>query len=139
MAERTLPLPGAATARPHADQATAAAAKRKHRGRAIALGLLPLLAFLALALIVPVLWTVDPAAQDLSGRLAAPVGLGGGWGHPLGTDGLGRDLLARIAVGARQIAAVGRSEREAVLELDEAEQRGRGATRRGGRRSPASA
>src|SRR5699024_9711008 len=38
----------------------------------------------------------------LSGRLQPPVWLdGGGWDHPFGTDGLGRDLLARIALGGR--------------------------------------
>ncbi|MDQ3512800.1 MAG: ABC transporter permease [Chloroflexota bacterium] len=40
-------------------------------------------------------------SQDLAGRLAPPVWAGGSGDHPLGTDGLGRDLLARIAAGAR--------------------------------------
>ncbi len=43
----------------------------------------------------------DPETQNLTGRLAPPVWLGGSWDAPLGTDGLGRDLLARIAIGAR--------------------------------------
>ena len=64
--------------------------------------LLPLTVFLLLALVGPIILPMSPTAQDLQGRLQPPFWLdGGGWGHPLGTDGLGRDLLARIAVGAR--------------------------------------
>lgn len=44
---------------------------------------------------------MSPTAQTLIERLTPPVGFGGDWVHPLGTDGLGRDLLARIALGAR--------------------------------------
>lgn len=63
--------------------------------------LLPIILFVALGLVVPAVLPHSPAAQDLSARLTPPVGFGGGWEHPLGTDGLGRDLLSRIAVGAR--------------------------------------
>jgi peptide/nickel transport system permease protein len=38
--------------------------------------------------------------QSLTDRLQPPITAGGNWDHPLGTDGLGRDLLARIANGA---------------------------------------
>lgn len=54
------------------------------------------------ALIGPLL-VVDPNAQDLLGRLAPP----GTPGHPLGTDQLGRDELARVVVGARVSVLVG--------------------------------
>ena len=37
----------------------------------------------------------DPLRIDTAARLASP-----SWGHPLGTDGLGRDVLARVAHGA---------------------------------------
>lgn len=40
----------------------------------------------------------SPTAQLLSNRLQPPFGFGGSW---LGTDGLGRDMLARIIVGSR--------------------------------------
>jgi peptide/nickel transport system permease protein len=63
--------------------------------------LVPLILFVAVAFVVPAILPVSPTAQDLTARLTPPVGFGGGWDHPLGTDGLGRDLLARIAVGAR--------------------------------------
>lgn len=49
----------------------------------------------------------DPARQDLAGRLAPPVGFGGTLEHPLGTDTLGRDLLARVVAGARVSLLVG--------------------------------
>lgn len=64
--------------------------------------LLPLSLFLLLAFAGPYLIPMSATDQNLSGRLRPPVWLhGGSWDHPLGTDGLGRDLLARIALGAR--------------------------------------
>jgi peptide/nickel transport system permease protein len=49
----------------------------------------------------PLLWRVDPQAQDLVNRLAPPLGFGGTPAHPLGTDTLGRDSLALLIAGAR--------------------------------------
>lgn len=69
--------------------------------------LLPLGAFLALALLGPLLVTNSPTEQNLTTRLMPPVLFGGSWAHPLGTDGLGRDLLARIAVAARLSLVIG--------------------------------
>ena len=43
----------------------------------------------------------DPAQQSLRDKLTPPVGWGGTWAHPLGTDQLGRDILARLIDGAR--------------------------------------
>jgi peptide/nickel transport system permease protein len=61
-----------------------------------------ILAILAvMALLGPSLWRVDPEAQDLANRLVPPWGVGGTSAHPLGTDGLGRDTLARLIAGAR--------------------------------------
>jgi peptide/nickel transport system permease protein len=56
----------------------------------------------AAALLGPWLMPHDPAAQDLPRRLAGPT-----WGHPLGFDELGRDVLARLIYGARISLAVG--------------------------------
>lgn len=39
-------------------------------------------------------------------RLKPPLLWGGTWSHPLGTDDLGRDILARVIVGARVSLAV---------------------------------
>src|SRR5690606_7440558 len=50
----------------------------------------------------PALHGVDPTALDFAKAGAPPGGL-----HPLGTDESGRDLLARLLVGARVSLAVG--------------------------------
>ena len=49
----------------------------------------------------PYIWTIDPDAQDAD-RLQAP-----SWAHPMGTDELGRDELARIIHGAQVSLQVG--------------------------------
>lgn len=84
-------------------------ARRRIRVRSIAryLPLLPLALFLLIALAGPHVIPADPDEQDLLRRLQPPVWVGGSWEHPLGTDGLGRDLLARIAVGARFSLMIG--------------------------------
>ncbi len=53
------------------------------------------------AIFGPYVWTIDPDAQD-SERLLAPSGA-----HPMGTDELGRDVLARIIHGAQVSLQVG--------------------------------
>jgi peptide/nickel transport system permease protein len=58
-------------------------------------GLVLVAGFLLLALAGPFV-TGDPAAQDYSAVFSPPSPA-----HPLGTDDLGRDALARIATGAR--------------------------------------
>jgi peptide/nickel transport system permease protein len=65
------------------------------------IGISILVMLAAMALLGPSLWRLDPEAQDLVNRLAPPWGLGGTSAHPLGTDGLGRDTLARLIAGAR--------------------------------------
>lgn len=49
----------------------------------------------------------DAGRIELRDRLIKPVGFGGTWKHPLGTDGLGRDMLAGLVAGARVSLAVG--------------------------------
>lgn len=55
----------------------------------------------AVAVIGPLLPLPAPNAQDLSRSLKPPVWAGGAWSDPLGTDFLGRDMLARLVAGTR--------------------------------------
>ncbi len=65
----------------------------------VGVGILALLAFVAL--FPGVITRTSPDAVDITGRLAPP-----SRGHPLGTDNIGRDLLARLVYGARLSALV---------------------------------
>lgn len=101
---------GTAVAAPEAPHA---ATGRSRRGFHLGLtpggtvGLLLIALLVVTAVAGPWLVPADPAAQDLRARLAPPVWLGGDWAHPLGSDGLGRDLLARVVAGARVSLLVG--------------------------------
>lgn len=64
--------------------------RASHTGAAL------LLCLSALGLFAPILSDVDPLAIDLEARLTPP-----GAGHWLGTDELGRDILARLFHAAR--------------------------------------
>jgi peptide/nickel transport system permease protein len=69
-----------------------------------------LLLVLLAALIGPLLWPIDPFAQNLDARLIRPFWLeGANPAHPLGTDHLGRDYLARLLHGARISLMIGAS------------------------------
>lgn len=73
---------------------------RRHRGAMTALIL-----FLSIILFVsvgPLLWTIDPTYVDIRAR-----NQGFSAAHPLGTDQLGRDLLARLMAGGQVSIAVG--------------------------------
>ncbi|WP_181296955.1 ABC transporter permease [Pseudomonas sp. Q2-TVG4-2] len=62
--------------------------------RLIGVAILALLVIFAVS--VPLLWSLDMAKQDYSAILSGP-----GSAHPLGTDHLGRDMLARLAAAIR--------------------------------------
>ncbi|MCS6891657.1 MAG: ABC transporter permease [Rhodovarius sp.] len=73
---------------------------RKHR---LAVVSAAILAVLILAVLIgPFLWRVPIDEIDFSARLQGP-----SWAHPLGTDDLGQDLLARILYGGQISLAVG--------------------------------
>lgn len=74
-----------------------------HPGALIGLGLLALVLLPALA--APWLALADPTLTEPAARMQ-PIGTPG---HALGTDALGRDLLARLVWGARSSIAVGAS------------------------------
>lgn len=61
--------------------------------------------FLA-ALAGPLLWNLDPLKGVFTATLRSPGTVVAGQFHPLGTDQLGRDLLARILAGARHSLAI---------------------------------
>jgi peptide/nickel transport system permease protein len=60
---------------------------------------------LALVLLNALLPIADQADIDLLARLQPPIGWGGTWAHALGTDDLGRDMLARL-VASLQVSLV---------------------------------
>jgi peptide/nickel transport system permease protein len=73
---------------------------RRHR-LAVASGLI-LLAMVLAILFGPSLWSLPINEIDFTARLEGP-----SWQHPLGTDDLGQDLLARVLYGGRISLAVG--------------------------------
>ncbi len=73
---------------------------KRHKGAVVGLVLLTII---VLATIFgPMLWPIDPKLIETSNASAGPT-----WGHPLGTDNLGRDVLARLLVGGRISLSVG--------------------------------
>lgn len=82
------------------------AGRRRPKGRpsaALAAGTLMVLALALTALLAPLLPLADPDVGSLSARLLPP----GSPGHPLGTDGQGRDLLSRLVWGTRPSLVTG--------------------------------
>lgn len=73
---------------------------RRHRAAMLGLGLL--VALLGASLAAPLLTDYDPERQNLA-RALRPVS----WEDPLGTDHLGRDMLARLLYGGRLSLLIG--------------------------------
>ena len=72
----------------------------RHKGAMLGCGFFVfILLFVALG---PLVWTIDPQLVDIRARNA-----GMGPEHPLGTDQLGRDMLARMMEGGRTSVSVG--------------------------------
>lgn len=74
---------------------------RRYLNPSLVVGSVIVGAVVVVSLLGPLIVGRDPYEQDVARRLAPPVGFGGSWDHPLGTDGLGRDVLARLVYGAR--------------------------------------
>ena len=85
---------------------------RTHRGAAIGLGFLIFITLFVL--IGPWLWTIDAGKLDVRNKDLRPfyTGLLGtdvkwSWAHPLGSDNLGRDVMANLMAGGQISLAVG--------------------------------
>ncbi|MCP3973878.1 MAG: ABC transporter permease [bacterium] len=73
---------------------------KRHKGAVVGL---TLLIFIVLATIFgPMIWSIDPFLIETANGSAGPT-----LSHPLGTDNLGRDVLARLLVGGRVSLSVG--------------------------------
>jgi peptide/nickel transport system permease protein len=100
----------AAPARPWAEREWVTLLRRLVRRRTALFGLAVVAGVFLTALLAPALSPFDPLEQDISQRLREP-----GWQdargqiHLLGTDHLGRDILARIIYGSRIALMVGLS------------------------------
>jgi peptide/nickel transport system permease protein len=83
--------------------APGAEAWRRFKRHRLALAGAVILGVIALAVLFgPLLWPVPINEIDFSAKLQGP-----SWKHPLGTDDLGQDLLARMLYGGRISLAVG--------------------------------
>ena len=73
---------------------------RSHKGAMM--GAAVLLTIILVVVVGPFIWTIDATYIDIRSRNSGPT-----LAHPLGTDQLGRDLLARVMAGGRVSIAVG--------------------------------
>lgn len=91
--------------RPGAGQSPLASAWRRFSENRLALAAVYGVVLLSLAaLLAPILAPFDPTALEVTADFRPP-----SWAHPLGTDGLGRDLLSRCLYGARVSLSIGTS------------------------------
>lgn len=96
MADTSTALPA-----PHAAATAAPRRARAWPPPLVMFALLWLAFMLAVALLADVVSPYGYTALDLRNRLSPPVFMGGSWLHPLGTDELGRDVLARLIYSIR--------------------------------------
>jgi peptide/nickel transport system permease protein len=78
------------------------------KNKGVLTGAIFFLILITLSLIGPSITKHDPYEMNIAIRLKPPVFLNGGdWEYPLGTDALGRDLLARVLGGLRISLIIG--------------------------------
>ena len=100
---RASPIADAVSGAPAPERSLAAEAWRRFRRHRLALtGTLLLVAIAVVVLAGPALWHTPIDEIDFKAKLRAPSAA-----HPLGTDDLGQDLLARMLYGGRISLAVG--------------------------------
>src|SRR5262245_64132340 len=96
--------------RPFSEREWVALIRRLTRRRTALFGFAVVALVVLTAVFAPLLSPFDPLEQDISQRLKEP-----GWqdargrAHILGTDNLGRDIIARIMYWSRKALAVGHS------------------------------
>src|SRR5580698_4564393 len=73
---------------------------RRHRLAVVSMGVM--LAMILAVAFGPLVWRVQINEIDFTAKLEGP-----SWAHPLGTDDLGQDVLARMLYGGRISLAVG--------------------------------
>ena len=83
-----------------------------HKGALVGGGFL--LFITLFVLIGPYLWTLDPKQLDIRNKDLRPIysllwdsTANTSWAHPMGTDNLGRDIMASLIAGGRASLAVG--------------------------------
>jgi peptide/nickel transport system permease protein len=74
----------------------------QHRPAGFSVGLIVLAVIVVLTFVVPLFYTASTVAVDPLNQLAGPSSA-----HPLGTDQLGRDQLARVLVGGQASLLIG--------------------------------
>lgn len=93
----------ASTARSRARFSPGREAWRRFRRHRLAIASSAILGVIVFAVLIgPLLWTLPINEIDFSAKLEGP-----SWAHPLGTDDLGQDVLARLLYGGRISLAVG--------------------------------
>lgn len=88
----TVPAPATAPAPPRPGR------RRRRVPASILVAIVLMGLTVVLGIVVPLLPGIDPYSQDLGSAFLSPLA---DRAHPLGTDQLGRDLLARLAVATR--------------------------------------
>jgi peptide/nickel transport system permease protein len=73
---------------------------RRHKGAIVGLVLLSVIALISV--VGPFVYGADPYKSNVP-----DASLGPSWSHPMGTDNLGRDVMARVMVGGRISLTVG--------------------------------
>ncbi len=95
-------LGGAVAARRPAESLAAEAWRRFRRHRLATFGAVMLAIMVFAVLVGPLIYRVPINEIDFKAKLKTP-----SWAHPMGTDDLGQDLLARMLYGGRISLAVG--------------------------------
>ncbi len=73
---------------------------KTHKGAVFGLGFF--IIALLFVFVGPFIWTIDPQYIDIRARNSGPT-----WAHPMGTDQLGRDTMARMMAGGQTSISVG--------------------------------